>query len=80
MAMHEINIDRVERKICHNCVDNLWVGGNPEKLKRVQHSTIYRNDELEEDEEEVEGTVHLYGCDKVSILPFVYSRGKVSVS
>ena len=55
VAMHEINIDGAERKICHNCVDELWMGGKPKKLKKVQHSTVYRMEKLEEDEEEVEG-------------------------
>ena len=57
VAMHEINLDRAELKICRDCVDELWMGGKPEKLKKVQHSTVYRTDELEEDEEEVEGGV-----------------------
>ena len=39
MAMHEIELDGVERNICHNCVDELRVGGNPDKLKKVGHST-----------------------------------------
>ena len=41
---------------------------------------MYETDELEEDEEEVEGTVHFNGGDEVNIVPFVYPRGKVSVS
>ena len=48
MAMYEIDIDGAERNICHNCVDKIWMGGNPEKLKKVQHSTVYRTDESEE--------------------------------
>ena len=47
VAMHEINLDGVERKICHNCVDELWMGVKPKKLKKVQHSTVYRTDESE---------------------------------
>ena len=35
---------------------------------------------MEEDEEDVEGTVHLYGGDEVNIVTFVYHRGTVSVS
>ena len=46
------------------------MGGKPEKLKMVQHSTVYRTDELEEDEEELEGTVHFDGGDKVNIVLF----------
>ena len=42
MAMHDIDLDEAERKICHNCVDKIWMGGKPEKLKKVQHSTVYR--------------------------------------
>ena len=49
--MHEIELDGAERKICRECVDDLRIGGNPEKLKMVQHSTVYRIDESEEDEE-----------------------------
>ena len=51
VTMHAINIDRAEFKICQNCVDELWMGGKPKKLKMVQHSTVYRTDESEEDEE-----------------------------
>ena len=80
VAMHDIDLDIAERKICRNCVDELWMGGKPEELKKVQHSTVYRTDELEEDEEEVEGTVHLDGGNGVSIVTFVYTRETVSVS
>ena len=41
---------------------------------------MYRTDELEEDEEEVEGTVHLDVGDEVSILPLVYPCGTVFFS
>ena len=51
VAMHEINIDGAEREICRECVDNLRMGGKPEKLKMVQHSTVYRTYEFGEDEE-----------------------------
>ena len=44
VVMHEINLDGAERKICHNFVDELWMGSKPEKLKKVQHSTVYRTD------------------------------------
>ena len=49
VAMNNIDFDRTERKICHNCVDKLWMGDKPEKLKKVQHSTLYRTAKLEED-------------------------------
>ena len=51
VAMHEIDIDRSERNICCNCVDELFMGGNPEKLKKVGHITVYRIEELEEDKD-----------------------------
>ena len=41
---------------------------------------MYRTDKLEEEKEEGEGTVHFDGGDEVSIMPFVYPRGTVSVS
>ena len=40
VATHEIDLDGEERKICHNCVDELWMGGKPNKLKKMQHSTM----------------------------------------
>ena len=51
MAMHEINIYGAERKICCDCVDEIQMGVNPEKLKNLGHRTVYRTDKLEEDEE-----------------------------
>ena len=80
VAMHEIDIVRAELNICRGSVDELWMGGKPGKLNKVQHSTVYRTDELEEDKEEVEGTVLGDGGYEVSIVPFVYPRGEVSVS
>ena len=56
------------------------MGGKPEKLNMVQHSTMYRTDEFEEYEEEVEGKVDFDGGDEVNIVPFVYPRGTMSVS
>ena len=79
-TMHEIELDRAEFKICHNCIDELWMGGKPNKLKMVQNSNVYRTEESEEDKEEVEGTVHFDGGDEVNIVPFVYPLGSVSVS
>ena len=80
MAMHAIDIDGAEQNIFHNCVDELWMGGKPNKLKKVQHSTVYRTDKSEEEEEEVEGTVHFDGGDEVNIVPVVYPCVTVSVS
>ena len=53
VAMHEIELDGAERKICCECVDDLRMGGKPEKSNMVQHRTVYRTDELEEGKEEV---------------------------
>ena len=80
MAMYDTNIDRAEQNIFRNCVDELWMGGKPQKLKKVQHSTVNRTDESEQDEEESEETVLGGGGDEVSTLPFVYTCGTVSVS
>ena len=44
VAMHEIDLDGAERNIFCNCVDDLWMGGKPEKLNKVRHSTVYRTD------------------------------------
>ena len=49
VAMHEIKLDRAERKICRDCVDDLRMGGKPYKLKMAHHSTVYRTDKLEEE-------------------------------
>ena len=35
VAMHAIYLDGSKRKICHDCVDDLWMGGKPKKLKKV---------------------------------------------
>ena len=40
VAMHEIDLDGAELKICRKCVDKIWMGGNPDKSKKVQHSTV----------------------------------------
>ena len=34
MAMHEIKLDRAECKICHDCIENILMGGKPDKLRR----------------------------------------------
>ena len=78
--MHEIDIDEAELNICRDCVDELWMGGKPEKSKNVKHSTMYRTDELEEDEKEVQGTAIRDGGDEFNKVTFVYPRGTVSVS
>ena len=41
---------------------------------------MYRTDKLDEEEEEVEGTLLGDGVEDVSILPFLYPRGTFSVS
>ena len=51
VAIREINLDGAELKICRDCVDELWMGGKPEKLNKVQHSTVYMTEESEEDKE-----------------------------
>ena len=78
--MHEIELNGSERKICRECIYDLRMGGKFESLKMMQHSTVYRTDELEDDEEEVEETVGFDGGDEVNYLHFVYPRGTVSVS
>ena len=80
MAMHEIYIDGAERKILCDCVEELRMGGNPEKMKKVGHRTMYGTDESEEDKEGVKGTVLGGEGEDVSIVPVVYPRGTVSVS
>ena len=45
--MHKIDIDVAERNIFCNCVDKIWMGGNPEKSKKARHSNVYRTEELE---------------------------------
>ena len=47
VAVHVVDLDGSERKICCNCVNELWMVGTPKKLKMVQHRTVYRTDELE---------------------------------
>ena len=38
--MYDIYLDIAERNICRGCVDNLWMGGKPDKLKKVGHRTV----------------------------------------
>ena len=40
VAVHVVDLDGSERKICCNCVNELWMVGTPKKLKMVQHSTV----------------------------------------
>ena len=80
MAMHEIGLDRAERKNYRDCVDELRMGGKPDKLNNVGHSTVYRTYDSEEDEEEVEVIVLGGGGEYFSIAPVVYPCGMVSVS
>ena len=49
-----------------------WGGWQVKKLKKVVYITVYETIELEEDEEEVEGTVLGGGSDEVSIIPVFY--------
>ena len=35
VSMHEIGLDGAELDIFCNCVDELWMGSKPEKLKKV---------------------------------------------
>ena len=51
VAMYEIDPDGAELKIFRKCVDEIWMVGKPEKLKKVQHKTVYKTDELEEDKD-----------------------------
>ena len=78
--MHEIDLDGAELRICCECVYKLCMGGKPDKLKKVQHSIVYRTDESEEDEEELERKVLGGVGEDVSIVPVVYPCGTVSVS
>ena len=50
MDMHEIELDGSERKICRECIYDLRMRSKFEKLKMMQHRTVYRTDKLEEDE------------------------------
>ena len=60
VAMHDTKLGRAEQKIFRNCVGELCMEGKPAKLNKVVHSTVYRMDELEDEEEEVEETVFGY--------------------
>ena len=47
--MYDIYLDGAEHTICRGCVDNLWMGGKPDKLKKVGHRTVCSTGEQEED-------------------------------
>ena len=47
--MNEINLNGGERKICRNCVDKMQGRGKSDTLKKVEDSTVYGTDLLEED-------------------------------
>ena len=40
VILNSIYFERAERKICHNCVDNIWDQGKSERLKKVGYSTV----------------------------------------
>ena len=49
VAMHDIDPDETEPKICHDCVDEIRMEGKTDKLKKVEHNTVYRTEESDED-------------------------------
>ena len=78
--MNDIDFDRVGQNTFCNCVDNLQDRGKSETPKKVGDRNVYRTEESEEQEEEVEGEVLGGAGDEVSVMPFVYPRVTVSVS
>ena len=48
--MHEINLDGGKQNICYKHVGDIWIGGKPDKLKKVGPRTVYRTDKSEEEE------------------------------
>ena len=40
VAMHKIDLEGAEQKIYPDCVDELWMGGKTDKLKKVGHINI----------------------------------------
>ena len=38
--MHKISLDGAERKICNDCVEELWMEGKPKKLDKLRQSTV----------------------------------------
>ena len=57
MLLNYIDFGGAERKICRDCVHEIWGRGKSDTLKKVGYSTLYGTYESQEDEEEVEGTV-----------------------
>ena len=45
VAIYDIDLDGAEQNICFNWVAEFQMGGKPEKLKKLGHSTVYRMDE-----------------------------------
>ena len=39
-AMYDIYLDGAERVICRGCVDDIWMGGKPDKMNKVGHRTM----------------------------------------
>ena len=73
MVLNDIDFDIRERKICWDCVDEIWGQVKSETLQKVGNRTMYGADESEDDDEEVKGTVIGGGSDEVNIMPVVYS-------
>ena len=80
MLLNDIDFDGSKRKICRDCVDEIWGQDKSETLNNVGDSTVYKKEKSKEDEEEVEGTVLGGGGDEVIVMPVVYPRRMVSVS
>ena len=40
MDMHDIDLDRAEQNMCCDFVDELCMGGKPEKLNKVGHIIV----------------------------------------
>ena len=38
--MYDIYLDGAERVICRGCVDDIWMGGKPDKMNKVGHRTM----------------------------------------
>ena len=38
--MHEIDLDGAEQNICRDCVDDIWMGCQPDKLTNVVHYCV----------------------------------------
>ena len=51
VVLNDIDFDEADRKICHNCINELRGGGKSEKLNKVGDSTMYGMEKTDEDEE-----------------------------